>query len=179
MARIKIMTLFFLSALFITNIWAQDPAATKEEFEAAYAQRIKKDYLNGVYIPVDLAEAFSELNRLIDAEAKQKLKSVSEEEAAHKLHFSFGRWMMVNWAFYEGSRFTAYLRQIGVTHPDDMAQFVIISYHRYLNKKPLEVKERVAIYQENRKKELEARKRQGTIIHSETRQLQPKGDKSN
>ena len=56
-----------------------------------------------------------------------------------------------------------------------MARFVIISYHRYLNKKPLDIKEQVTFYQEKRKTELEARRAQGTVIHTETRQLQPKG----
>lgn len=154
---------------------SQNPANTETEYETAYKKRIQKPYLNQVYIPADMAEAFAEFNRLIDQDSKKKFKSVPEDIAARKLHFSFGRWMTVNWSFYEGSRFSHYLKQVGVTHPDDMARFVIISYHRYLNKKPLDIKEQVTFYQEKRKAELEARRSQGTVIHSETRQLQPKG----
>lgn len=158
-----------------TLLLSQDPANNESEYEAAYQKRIQKPYLNQVYIPADMAEAFAEFNRLIDQDSKKKFKSVPEDIAARKLHFSFGRWMTVNWSFYEGSRFSHYLKQVGVTHPDDMARFVIISYHRYLNKKPLEIKEQVTFYQEKRKAELEARRAQGKVIHSETRQLQPKG----
>lgn len=176
MLRIKIYTLLLLCCSSFTLLMGQKPADTKAEYEAAYQKRIQKAYLNQVYIPADMAEAFAEFNRLIDQDSRKKFKSVPEEIAARKLHFSFGRWMTVNWSFYEGSRFSHYLKKVGVTHPDDMARFVIISYHRYLNKKPLEVKEQVAFYQEKRKAELEARKSRGTVIHSETRQLQPKGN---
>ncbi|MBX2877032.1 MAG: hypothetical protein KTR30_33240 [Saprospiraceae bacterium] len=174
MLRIKIFTILLLfgsSPLLLS----QKPADTQSEYEAAYKKRIQKPYLNNVYIPADMAEAFAEFNRLIDKDSKNKFKSVPEDIAAKKLHFSFGRWMTVNWSFYEGSRFSHYLKQVGVTHPDDMARFVIISYHRYLNKKPLGIKEQVVFYQERRKAEIEARRAQGTVIHTETRQLQPKG----
>ena len=174
MLRIKICTLLLCFGSTCL-LFGQKPADTKAQYEAAYKKRIQKTYLNEVYIPADMAEAFAEFNRLIDKDSKKKFKSVPEDIAARKLHFSFGRWMTVNWSFYEGSRFSHYLKQVGVTHPDDMANFVIISYHRYLNKKPLAVKEQVAFYKEKRKAELEARKAQGTVIHSETRQLQPKG----
>ncbi len=166
------MLLLFSSGHLLLS---QKPADTPFEYEAAYKKRIQKPYLNEVYIPADMAEAFAEFNRLIDQDSKKKFKSVPEDIAARKLHFSFGRWMTVNWSFYEGSRFSHYLKQVGVTHPDDMARFVIISYHRYLNKKPLDVKEQVTFYQEKRKAEMEARRAQGTVIHTETRQLQPKG----
>lgn len=175
----KFCTTLILLCMSLHALMAQKPANNAAEFEELYAKRIQKDFLNGVYIPADMAEAFQEFNRLIDPSSKKKLKAASEEQAARKLHFSFGRWMMVNWAFYEGSRFTEYLRKVGVTHPDDMAQFVIISYHRYLNNKPLEVKERVLFYQEKQKEALAKRKAKGTVIHSETRQIQPKGEKGN
>ena len=176
MLRIKICTLLLFTVGSTALLLGQKPADTKAEYEAAYQKRIQKAYLNEVYIPADMAEAFAEFNRLIDQDSKNKFKSVPEDIAARKLHFSFGRWMIVNWSFYEGSRFSHYLKKVGVTHPDDMARFVIIAYHRYLNKKPLGVKEQVALYQEKRKAELEARKSRGTVIHSETRQLQPKGN---
>lgn len=174
MLRIKILTLLLMLG-GNTLLLSQKPADTQSEYEAAYKKRIQKPYLNNVYIPADMAEAFAEFNRLIDQESKQKFKRVPEDIAARKLHFSFGRWMTVNWSFYEGSRFSHYLKQVGVTHPDDMARFVIISYHRYLNKKPLDIKDQVTFYQEKRKSEMEARRSKGTVIHTETRQLQPKG----
>lgn len=113
----------------------------KNNPEKQYQQRIKKDVINGVYIPADLAECFVELNKKISKESKAKFKVMSEAEAATKLHFSLGRWIWHNWSFYEGSRLSVYLNKVGVHHPEDMARLIIITYHRYLNKKPLEVKE--------------------------------------
>lgn len=112
----------------------------KNDTEKQYQQRIKKDIINGVYIPADLAECFMELNKKISKESKAKFKIMPEAEAATKLHFSLGRWIWHNWSFYEGSRLSVYLNKVGVHHPEDMAQLIIITYHRYLNKKPLEVK---------------------------------------
>lgn len=110
------------------------------DFEKQFQQRIKKDVINGVYIPQDLAECFQELNKKISEESKRKFKAMSEADAATKLHFSLGRWIWYNWSLYEGSRLSVYLNKVGVHHPEDMAKLIIISYHRYLNKKPLEVK---------------------------------------
>lgn len=112
----------------------------ENEIEKQFQQRIKKDVINGVYIPQDLAECFQELNKKISEESKRKFKAMSEADAATKLHFSLGRWIWYNWSLYEGSRLSVYLNKVGVHHPEDMAKLVIISYHRYLNKKPLEVK---------------------------------------
>lgn len=112
----------------------------KNNAEKQYQQRIKKDVINGVYIPVDLADCFVELNKKISKESKAKFRAMPEKTASQNLHFSLGRWIWHNWSFYEGSRLSVYLNKVGVNHPEDMAQLIIITYHRYLNKKPLEVK---------------------------------------
>lgn len=138
-----------------------------------YNRRIRKAYLYGVYIPKDMGEAFNELNKKIDDESKVKFKVVLEEIAAKKLHFSLGRWMMHNWSFYEGSRFADYLKKLGVTHPDDMANFTIILYHRHVNKKPLDVKPLVVAFKEKRQKKAEERRAGGRVI-SEEKRIRPK-----
>ena len=150
---------------------AQKPPENKEEYEQAYQQRIKQEYLYEVYIPADLTDAFIQLNRLIDEPSKQKFKTLDEEEAANKLFFSLGRWIAHNWGFYGGSRLSHFLRNLGITHPEDMAQFIIITYHRNLNRKPLEVKALVERFQADRLKEAEERRKEGTILHEETRKV--------
>ena len=164
----KIIMTFLLLNCALMMI-AQNPPATEDEFEKAYQKRIQKEYLNGVYIPKDLADSFIQLNRLTDDESKKKFKEMSENDAATKLHFSLGRWMIYNWSFYEGSRFSYYLKNLGISHPDDMAQFVIITYHRNLNKNKLEVKALIDQYAQKKEEEKQKRIDQGTIIHEETR----------
>jgi len=142
------LLIFLLGA---SNFVLAQPPGTAESIEAAYQKRITKEYLNRVYIPKDLADAFVVLNDLTEEESRRKLLSLPAEEAADRLHFGLGRWMMVNWSFYSGSRFSHYLKSIGLTYPDDMAKFVIITYHRYLSKEPLEVKALVEILHINRR----------------------------
>ncbi len=160
--------LLLLAVFFIHNVSAQPPS-TEDEFELAYQKRIKKEYVNNVYIPKDLADAFIQLNRLIDEDSKKKFLSVPDSIAAKKLHFSLGRWMIHNWGFYEGSRFSHYLKGLGIFFPDDMAKFIIITYHRNLTKSELKVKELMESIQKAREKEKEAKKMEGVILKEEKR----------
>ena len=130
----------------------------KNDAESVYQQRIKKERINGVYIPADLSECFIELNKKISREAKVNFKALDEETAAKKSYFGLGRWIWHNWSFYEGSRLTVYLNKVGVNHPEDMAQLIIITYHRYLNKKDLDVKNLAETLRAARDKEREKRK---------------------
>jgi len=115
------------------------------------------------------------LNGLIDDSSKQKFTAVNEMEAARKLHFSLGRWIIHNWGFYEGSRFSHYLKGLGLTYPDDMARFVILTYHRNLKKAKLDVKTLLEAMLEDREEEHEARMKQGEVLFEEKRIL-PKPD---
>jgi hypothetical protein len=141
--------------------------------EEDYESRIKKSELYGVYIPKDLGDVFAQLNKLTDEPSRYKFKSMTEEDARYKLHFSLGRWMTSNWGFFGGSRLTKYLNDIGLYEPDDMVRFLIVTYHRELNGKPLGVKELIAEFQEMRGREKEQRLQEGTIIHQETRKRKP------
>ena len=153
-------------------LFAQPPSS-EAEYEKTYKRRIKKDVLYGVYIPADLGEAFSQLNKLIDANSKKKFKSVGEEQASRKLHFSFGRWINHNWGFYGGSRFSHYLKSLKLYDPDNMSKFVIITYHRYLNGKPLEVKKLLETFTLEREKKIAEKRSKGKVIFEKTRKLDP------
>ncbi len=153
----RIFLLNVLMFLAISVFAQQKPPNSPEEFEKRYEWRIKQDFLDGTYIPKDLTEVFIELNRLIDKPSQVKFKAASEEEVARKLYFSLGRWMIVNWGFYEGSRLSVFLKKLDIHHPEDMARFLIVTYHRNLNKNKLDVKALVNAIQEARAKELEQR----------------------
>ncbi|NNE30156.1 MAG: hypothetical protein HKN16_11000 [Saprospiraceae bacterium] len=161
--------LLFAFALLATPSLAQDPANVKAEAEAYYQDRISREYLDRIYIPKDIADAFIQLNDLIDDESKKKFLSVDENEAARKLHFSLGRWMMRNWGFYEGSRLSHYLRNLGISYPDDMARFIILTYHRNLRKQPLDVKPLIEGFIQKREEDFKSRIEKGEIIHEEKR----------
>ncbi|MBL7791505.1 MAG: hypothetical protein JNK77_04215 [Saprospiraceae bacterium] len=163
------ISLFLCCSILRPGLAQQKPPENDKEFEEAYAWRIRQEFLNDVYIPKDLTEAFIQFNKLIEKPAIEKFKNMAEPDAARKLHFSFGRWIIHNWGFYGGSRFSHFLKGLGIHHPDDMAQFVIVSYHRNLNRKPLDVKAQITHYQEKRAKENEEKLKKGKVIHQETR----------
>jgi len=169
-----IIALLSLSIFFVTSLSAQ--VSSTKEWKEKYQERIQKEYLFGVYIPKDFADAFSEFNRLIEEDSRKKFKEVSEKEAVKKLHFSFGRWIIYNWQFYEGSRFSHYLRQLGVYHPDDMARVVIRSYHRYLNKKDIDIKEQVKAIEARKERERQEKQRRLDSLAQQQREtLTPRG----
>ncbi len=152
----KVIQVILCCLILSGTIIAQDPPSSANEFEKQYQQRIKKEYVNGVYIPADLTEAFVELNKLISEESKNKYKSAPEDIAVKKLFFSFGRWISYNWSFYEGSRLSHFIKtKIGISHPDDMTKFIMLTFHRSLNKKPLDAKTLAEQLAQKRRKEWE------------------------
>jgi len=157
----------------------QDDPAQKlpvgtQVFQKQYEKNIRKSRINGVYIPADLEEAFEELGTLAEDGAVDKFKSAPEEVITRKLHFGLGRWISVNWNLEEGSRYEYYLRNIGLVKVDDMVQFTIVSWHRSLHGKPLEIKERVAAYQKALEAEMKERQKDAQLIEKTTRKIEPK-----
>lgn len=164
-----------LPALFLLNcllLGAQPPVA-EDDFDKAYDYRISQEILYGVYIPEDITDAFIQLNKLIDDDSRMKFKNMPEADAAVKLHFSFGRWILHNWGFYGGSRFSKYLNSLGLYDPDVMAKFVIITYHRNLNRKPLEVKALLEKFELEKQAKEATEKSQQKVISEQTRKLTP------
>ncbi len=160
----KVILTSLLWILTGSNLVVAQETNYEREYESEYQTRITKTHINGRYIPKDIEDAMIELDRLIDEPSKQKLKSVSEEVAVRRIHFTFGRWMILNWGFYEGSRLSHYLKSKGVTYPDDMASALIAWYHRKLNGKPLLIDELASFYSERRKNEVHERLLKGEII---------------
>ena len=149
----------------------QQVATNEAAFQKQYEKNIKLSRIGGVYIPADLNEAFEELSQLADDVSLDKFKSAPEEVISRKLHFGLGRWISVFWNLEEGSRYEHYLRNIGLTKVDHMVQFTIVSFHRHLLGKDLEVDKRVADYQAQLEKELEAYRARTQVISTETRSI--------
>lgn len=168
----KTVTLLFLFFVSTLPLLAQPPE-TEKDFEESYQKRVNQEYLYDVYIPEDLTDAFIQLNKLIDEGSRLKFKNMSEADASMKLHFSFGRWISYNWGFYGGSRFSKYLNSMGLFDPDAMTRFVIIAYHRNLNRRPLDVKQLLEKFQEEKAQKLDEEKSRQKVISEKTRKLTP------
>lgn len=165
------MLLLLLSqkALSQTEKEEAGPPSTEAEFEQQYQERIRKEVLNGVYVPKNLEDAMLELDKRVSTEARVKFKSLPEDSVCAVMHHRLGQWMILNWGFYGGSRLSHYLRSAGVTFPDDMADFLILAYHRRQNAKPIEIKQLATDFRERRKKEYQEEMKKGKVIHEEVR----------
>lgn len=161
------------SLLFVSAVYAQGPPPSSEqEYEKNYDWRVRQEILYGVYIPKDLGEAFVQLDRLSEKADRKKFANLSERQAATVPFFGLGRWISHNWGFYGGSRLTVYLNQLNLHHPDDMTRFLLVMYHRYLNKKPLDPQPVVEGFLKMRIESNNERLLQGEVIHEESRKVQ-------
>ena len=166
----SILILFILSTLS-TVIYAQEQpkrqispkdtipiSLSEKRFMEKYERNIKKSRINGVYIPVDLKDAFNELTALSSKESLDKFKYADTDFVVRRLHYGIGRWITVNWNLYDGSRIGHHLKTYGVTHPGDQVKFLLTTYHNHLNSKDLDVVAVAAKILAERAKELEKRK---------------------
>lgn len=144
--RMPALTVCMSVAFLLPNSAVSQVDSFEQAFNERYEHNIQLERIRGVYIPVDMKDAFVELERLSEPQAVLKFKQASEDMVSRKLHFGLGRWMVTNWNFYNGSRFSHYLKEMGVSHPDDMAQFTIVSWHRHLNGKELGLEARAKEY---------------------------------
>ena len=80
----------------------------------SYEQRVRRERLNGHYIPYDINDAMRELEDITSTTSQNAYAEREEDFVVHKLYFSFGRWLGLNWSLYEGSRMSAYFRDLGV-----------------------------------------------------------------
>lgn len=135
--------------------------------DTTYLENIKKSRLYGVYIPRDIDDAMEKLMELTDEDARKPLKEISEEMMVKKLFFGLGRWMEYNWNFEEGSRLSHYMRQKGLYYTEDMTRFMLITFHRHINQKPLESEKLIHQLAEQRQKIIKAEQDQMEVLHSE------------
>lgn len=125
----------------------------------AYMERVKKAELDGIYIPKDLFDAFKELDKLMDEEAREQFMAFADEEVDKQTHGTLGLWIKLKWSLIDGSRLSYYFTKMGVPHYEYMVGIIIQSYHRNLHKRDLKIKEQVEhfrkLWNEKQKKEAE------------------------
>lgn len=114
--------------------------------DSIYQVRIRESELDGMYIPKDLYDAFRELDKLMDAQAKKTFMAFSDEEVDRRTHGTLGVWLENKWSLSEGSRLSEYFRKMKVPHYDYMIGIIIRSYHRHLHGRDLQLKEQVLAF---------------------------------
>ena len=148
----SIVFLLLLPLLALSSsLAAQAPGAGGRSTGEEYERRVRQQKLNGQYIPSDIYDAMDALDRLVDADSREKFASAPEDLVVERLFFSLGRWMAVNWGLYEGSRIAAYLRELGVDEPDGQIEFLMRAYHRHVREVDLDVRQLATTYKRERR----------------------------
>lgn len=160
----QFFVLFICCIIGVFSPYNKIGAQTPEEEETnynSYEWRIQQAYLFNTYIPENEQEAFQELEMKSDKKSLDKFASVPEDSIRGRLQLGLGQWLRKNWQLHEGSRLSHHLKSYGVTHPDDMVEFLIIGFHRHLNQREVQsqdlsdrlVERRKKLYFESRKKD--------------------------
>jgi hypothetical protein len=105
------------------------------------------DSLRGIYIPKDLNDCLSQIDKFWNDSTKTVVKSWKEDVFAGRAHLGFGMWMRNNWQLWGGSRLSNYFNKMGITNPEDMSGIILISYHRYLLGQNVKLQEQIKYYQ--------------------------------
>jgi hypothetical protein len=157
------LCLFTLSSFAQTKI---EPSNGMSDYRKNYEWRIKQATLGGQYIPKDIPDAFKQIKARSDSSSLNTFRDSPEIEAVNYQLARLGMIMTNIWDFYEGSRFSHHLRQVGVTHPEDQSYFMLTLLHRNLNNKPLEIKPLVEKIQKSRYDKKQKERKNEVVIDS-------------
>jgi hypothetical protein len=82
-------------------------------------------------IPKTVDEAVKTLAKILSKEDRDYLL----ENGAISMHDSLGRWIRNEWGLWTGSELKNELEKKGFEHPDDMSNYIIEEFIKYLNNK--------------------------------------------
>ena len=118
-----------------TNTETASPASVLSRENPDKTDYSTADSINGIYIPRNIGECMTELDKHIS----DSLKTVLLEGgySSIDLHFSLGMWIRNNFALWRDSRLAHYLRNNGpcsdrMDEPDDMSDYILSEYLGHL-----------------------------------------------
>ena len=81
-------------------------------------------------IPNNIEEAFAELDRMLQQDDKDYIIEVGQIA----MHHTLGRWIRNNWGLWddEANDLKRIFTEIGISHPDDMSNYIIKWYIHHL-----------------------------------------------
>lgn len=103
------------------------------EEREAYNRRVVADSISGLYIPKNLDECFTELDKLLKKNDIEDIRSLKSREETIRYHHGLGTWLRNNWGLWGGSRLQRFLLNLGIDHPDSMSAYILENYHDWLN----------------------------------------------
>lgn len=100
----------------------------------------KLDTIDGVYIPIDINDCHSELDKKLHKIILSEIDSLKKSSDMSKYHFSIGRWIRNIWHLWSGSRIEEYLFQNGLSNPDEMSDIILKTYFYHRHKIEFDLK---------------------------------------
>lgn len=103
------------------------------------------------YIPTNLNDALDYLDCVwVD---KEVFKNKSEKDAVADAQFGGGQWMRNDWELWKGKN-SLYreFKSLGITFPEDISSIILVSFHRRLNHKDIDLSGQVREYKEYKKR---------------------------
>jgi hypothetical protein len=101
-----------------------------------YSEWVKKH----TYIPRTFDEA---IQILLNVNRYNKSIPADEKEFLCLSHHTVGQTLRNRWGLWAGSELCLWFNKQGIHHPDDMSSIILTSFHRMLNKKPIELEEQI------------------------------------
>lgn len=106
----------------------QEISKKTEEFK----RRLTSDSINGIYIPKNIEECFSELNKILKPKEIARIKLLDSENLEADFDRDLGRWLRNNWGLWEVSRLRNYFEERKVYHPEIMSEKILDFYSDWL-----------------------------------------------
>ena len=129
----------------LTPALAQKPAPQKAKTDSGKYQLHPthlKTSPTRVYIPKDLQDTFTELDKMLSPALRAEMRAGAEKEM-FRYHFGLGMWIRNNWGLWKGLRLAKWFNQEQILVPDDMSGIIFVSYWRYLHHQPIAFEDQV------------------------------------
>lgn len=98
--------------------------------------------------PANLYECFDELNNILkDSEDKEWFETTEEDEVINSTHHALGEWIRESWNLWDkNSVLYQHFYKMGLWNTEDISTFILRSYHRFINKKDLNLSGQIERY---------------------------------
>ena len=93
-------------------------------------------------IPQTLTAAHDVLAHLLAPALLAEFRAAGEGEVA-TYNRTIGIWLRNSWGLWNGSPLRDHLRGLGLQHPDDMSELILVTFWRHLNDRPLRTEDEV------------------------------------
>ncbi|MCT7965094.1 hypothetical protein NG799_01945 [Laspinema sp. D1] len=110
------------------------PIEPKEQINPTYSPA------TGLFIPATIDEAIAELEKMLHPQFIEEARTMTQAQFLDSQHLGLAMWIRNNWELWRMNELTQSLRIQGMTHPDEMASFLLGQFWEHLQQ-PLETED--------------------------------------